>query len=78
MKTSKTICFKDYRAYIFKGLLTKSGYITKIKKITGHCAQTTAIACVTLQIWKKVECNQDISNSNWNYDFRSRNQWKPM
>ena len=46
--------------WLFKGLLTKSGYITKIKKITGSCTQTAVISCLTLQNGKKVKCSQDI------------------
>lgn len=34
---------------MFKGLLPKSGYITKIIKIHGCCSQTTVIACLTLR-----------------------------
>ena len=33
--------------------LTKSGYITKIKKITGSCKQTTGISYVALQNGKQ-------------------------
>ena len=45
---------------MFKGLLTKSGYITKVKKITRSCTQTTVILFLTLQKWKQMKCNQDI------------------
>ena len=38
---------------LFKGLLTISGYITKIKKITGSCTQTAVISYLTLQNWRK-------------------------
>ena len=38
-----------------KSLLTKFDYITKIKKITGSCIQTTVISKL-----KKIKCKQDI------------------
>ena len=36
-----------------KSLLIKSGYITKIKKTTESCTQTTVLSCLTFQNWKK-------------------------
>ena len=50
----KAIKFKKIRQISelyakLNSLLTKFGYITKIKKITGSCTQTAVISCLILQ-----------------------------
>ena len=69
----------------FKGILTKSGYITKIKKNNWRLyTNNNSYIMPNLLKLKKIKCNQDIlvqswrlilSNSNWNCDVsRSTNE----
>ena len=80
--------FKSFFSYValiaFTGLLTKSGYITKMQNRLKLYTNNSYIM-PSLSKLKRIKCNQDIFvqswgfmlfSCNWSYDLISHNQWK--